>query len=189
MAQLTDIHKGACLLYKGTIYQVVDFLHVKPGKGPAFVNTKLKNLVTGNSLSLTIHPGDAIEMVRVERRTWQYLYSSGDAYHFMDQQSHEFYTLPADRVPQAELLKAGEEGIEASLQAATNEVLSISLPATVVLRVTSTEEGYRGDTVNKAMKPAILETGYRIKVPIFIKEGEQIKVSTKDGSYQARAGE
>lgn len=188
MASSSDIRKGLCIRYNNDIFKVVEFLHVKPGKGPAFVRTKLKSLTTGKVLDNTFSAGHKIEDVRVETRNYQFLYSDGQTYHFMNTDDYNQIALPENALDAPDLLKEGEV-VTIIFNTEDSMPLSVDMPASVILEVTHTEPGVRGNTATNATKPATVETGARINVPLFINEGERIKIDTSNGSYMERAKE
>lgn len=178
MATTSDIRKGLCIRFNHDIYKIIEFLHVKPGKGPAFVRTKLKSVTTGKTLDNTFSAGHKIEDVRVETRTYQYLYPEGDTFHFMNTEDYNQITLSKDSLDSPDLLKEGET-VTILFNAEDNMPLSVEMPAHVILEVTHAEPGVKGNTATNATKPATLETGARINVPLFINEGDKIKVETE----------
>ena len=188
MANTSDIRKGLCIRYNHDIYKIVEFLHVKPGKGPAFVRTKLKSVTTGKVLDNTFSAGHKIEDVRVETRTYQYLYPEGDTFHFMNTEDYNQISLPKDNLDAPDLLKEGEV-VTIIFNAEDNMPLSVEMPASVILEVTHTEPGVKGNTATNATKPATVETGARINVPLFINEGDKIKIDTEKGAYLERSKE
>ena len=188
MASTSDIKNGLSIKHNHDIYKIIEFLHVKPGKGPAFVRTKLKSLTNGKVLDNTFSAGHKIDTVRVETHTFQYLYAEGDDFHFMNAESFEQITLNKNVLDSPDLLKEGEV-VSVLFSTEDNMALSIEMPASVVLRVASSEPGVKGNTATNATKPAILETGARINVPLFINEGDKIKVDTEKGSYIERVKE
>ncbi len=188
MANTSDIRKGLCIRYNNDIYKIVEFLHVKPGKGPAFVRTKLKSITTGKVLDNTFSAGHKIEDVRVETRSYQYLYSEGSTYHFMNTDDYNQISLQESALDSPELLKEGEV-VTILFNAEDNLPLSVEMPAHVILEVTQTEPGVRGNTATNATKPATVETGARVNVPLFINEGDKIKIDTESGAYMERAKE
>ncbi len=188
MASTSDIRKGLCIRYNNDIYKIVEFLHVKPGKGPAFVRTKLKSISTGKVLDNTFSAGHKIEDVRVETRSYQYLYSEGETYHFMNTDDYNQISLQESALDAPELLKEGEV-VTIMFNTEDNMPLSVDMPASVILEVTQTEPGVRGNTATNATKPAIVETGARLNVPLFINEGDRIKIDTSNGAYMERAKE
>ncbi|MFC5730086.1 MULTISPECIES: elongation factor P [Nocardioides] len=185
MATTNDLKNGMVLNIDGQLWAVQEFQHVKPGKGPAFVRTKLKNVESGKIVDKTFNAGTKVETATVDRRTMQYLYNDGTSYVFMDVSSYEQTEVPPEIVGDAKnYMLENQEAI-----VATNEgrVLFIELPASVELEVTYTEPGVVGDSATGRTKPATLETGHEIQVPLFINQGEKIKVDTRDGgSYLGR---
>ncbi len=186
MANTSDIRKGLCIKYNNDIYKIVEFLHVKPGKGPAFVRTKLKSVTTGKVIDNTFSAGHKIEDVRVETRSYQFLYAEGETYHFMNTDDYNQIALQKSSLDSPELMKEGEV-VTIIFNAEDNMPLLVEMPASVVLEVTHTEPGVKGNTATNATKPATVETGARINVPLFINEGDRIKIDTSSGSYQERA--
>lgn len=185
MASTSEIRNGLCIDYNNDIYTVVEFLHVKPGKGAAFVRTKLKSLTTGKVIDNTFPSGHKIDVVRVERRKFQYLYQDENGFNFMDNESFEQISLGTDLLENSQFLKEGME-IEVLFHAEKEIPLTAELPQNVILEVTYTEPGVRGDTATNVTKPATLETGAEVKVPIFINEGDKVRIDTKTGTYQER---
>ncbi len=185
MATTSDIRRGMCIKHNNDIFKIVEFLHVKPGKGPAFVRTKIKSLTTGKVLDLTIPAGHKIDDVRVETRKFQYLYNDGESYHFMDEETFEQLALPETAIDAPQFLKEGEQ-VTILIKADDQTPLTLEMPASVVLEVTHTEPGVKGNTATNATKPAILETGATVKVPLFINEGDKIKINTATGEYIER---
>jgi elongation factor P len=188
MATTSDIRKGLCIRYNNDIYKIIEFLLVKPGMGPAFVRTKLKSLTTGKVLDNTFSAGHKIEDVRVETRSYQYLYSEETTYHFMNMDDYNQIGLQQSALDTPELLKEGEI-VTIIFNTEDSLPLSVEMPAHVILEVTQTEPGVRGNTATNATKPATVETGARINVPLFINEGDKIKIDTDNGSYMERAKE
>jgi len=185
MASTSDIRNGLCIRFNNDIYQIKEFLHVKPGKGSAFVRTKLKSLTTGKVLDNTFPSGAKIEEVRVETRDYQFLYKDGDDMHFMNNETFEQTFLSADMVDNYDLLKEGEN-VKIIFDAADEKPLTVELPTVSILEVTYTEPGIKGDTATNSLKPATVETGAEVRVPLFINEGDKVKVRTDDRSYQER---
>jgi len=185
MASTSDIRKGMCLEFNHDIFVIVDFLHVKPGKGNAFVRTKIKSLTTGKVLDNTFSAGHKINDVRVERRKFQYLYNDGEAFHFMNNETYEQVQLREEMLPAPGLLKEGET-VEMLYHAAKEIPLTVEMAQYVELQITYTEPGVRGDTATNASKPATVETGAEIRVPLFINEGDVVKVRTEDSAYVER---
>jgi len=186
MANTSDIRKGLCIEYNNDIYYIVDFQHVKPGKGNAFVRTKLKSLTTGKVVDNTFPAGHNIADVRVERRKFQYLYNDEMGYHFMNNESYEQVAIQGAMIENANLMKEGLE-VEILMHAVQEIPLSVELPQYVILEVTYTEPGLRGDTATNTLKLATVETGAEVKVPLFIDAGEKIKIDTASGNYIERA--
>ncbi len=185
MATTSDIRNGLCMDYNHDIYTVVEFLHVKPGKGPAFVRTKLKSLTNGKVIDNTFPAGHKISTVRVERRKYQYLYNDDMGYHFMENETYEQVSIEKKMLDKPELLKEGMS-IEILFHAEKEMPLTIDLPQYEVYEITYTEPGQKGNTATNASKPATIETGAEIKVPLFINEGDKIKVDTRTSSYVER---
>lgn len=185
MATTADFRNGLCLEYNNDLYTIVEFQHVKPGKGAAFVRTKLKSLRTGKVIENTFNSGVKVTTARVERRPHQYLYKDDTGFHFMDMNSFEQINLPEDMIDNSDLIKDGQE-VDILFHAETEKALSCDLPPFVELTVTYTEPGIRGDTATNVTKPARLETGAEIQVPLFINQDEKIKVDTRTRSYSER---
>ena len=188
MASTSDIRKGLCIKYNNDIYKIIEFLHVKPGKGPAFVRTKLKSVSNGKVLDNTFSAGHKIEDVRVETRSYQFLYAEGETYHFMNTDDYNQIALQESALDAPGLLKEGEV-VTILFNTEDSMPLSIDMPASVVLEVTYTEPGVKGNTATNATKPAKVETGAEINVPLFINEGDKIKVDTSSSSYMERVKE
>ncbi|MDR3217561.1 MAG: elongation factor P [Dysgonamonadaceae bacterium] len=186
MASTADFKNGMCIDIDGQYFYIAEFLHVKPGKGPAFVRTKLKNVTTGRVIDKTFNAGVKVDEVRIERRPYQYLYQDDMGYNFMNGETFEQVSIPRDSITGVDFLKEGDIA-EVVVHAATETVLYAELPTHVVLTVTYAEPGIKGDTATNATKPATVETGATVRVPLFINEGEKIKVDTRDGSYVERA--
>lgn len=174
--------------FNGELYSIVEFLHVKPGKGNAFVRTKLRNMRTGKILQNTFPAGVKINVQRVERRPMQFLYADGDDYNFMNNETFEQISIPKDLINAPQFLREGDIA-EVLYHTESDSVLSAELPASVVLEVTYTEPGEKGNTATNAMKEATLETGAVIRVPLFINIGDKVKVNTAEGVYSERAKE
>ena len=188
MATTSDIRNGLCIKYNNDIYKIIEFLHVKPGKVPAFVRTKLKSLTNGKVLDNTFSAGHKIEEVRVETHTFQYLYAEGDQFHFMNNESFEQITLDKKVLDAPDLLKEGTN-VMIQINAETEAPLSVDMPASIVLEVTYAEPGVKGNTATNATKPATVETGASVNVPLFINEGDKIKIDTATGNYMERVKE
>jgi elongation factor P len=186
MATTADFKNGMCIDLDGQFYYIAEFLHVKPGKGPAFVRTKLKNVTTGRVIDKTFNAGVKVDEVRIERRPYQFLYQDDMGYNFMNNETFEQVSIPKESITGVDFLKEGDIA-EVVVHAETETILFAELPAHVVLTITYTEPGMKGDTATNATKPATVETGATVRVPLFINEGEKIKVDTRDGSYVERA--
>jgi len=186
MASTSDFRNGLCLEYNNDLFTIVQFQHVKPGKGPAFVRTKLKSLTTGKVIENTFSAGVKVTTARVERRPYQYLYKDDMGMNFMHLETFEQITLQVEMIENADLMKDGQ-AVEIVVHADTETPLSVDLPPFVELQVSYTEPGEKGNTAStSAQKPAELETGAKIMVPLFIDTGEKIKVDTRDRSYSER---
>ena len=185
MATTSDIRKGLCIRYNNDIYKIIDFLHVKPGKGPAFVRTKLKSVTNGKVLENTFSAGHKIEDIRVETHKYQFLYNDNDEYHFMNVDDYNQISINKTIIDNAELMKEGEM-VSISINTEDNTPLSAEMPASVILEIKHTEPGLKGNTATNATKPATLETGAIVNVPLFINEGDKIKVDTEKGNYIER---
>lgn len=186
MATTADIKNGLTIEFNNDLFQVVQFQHVKPGKGPAFVRTKLKSITTGKVIENTFSSGHKISPVRIERRPYQYLYKDDTGFVFMHNETFEQIPIQEEMVENADLMKEGQE-VEIVFHAENETPLFCELPQFVVLKVTYTEPGLKGDTASStALKPAELETGASVNVPLFINEGDVLKVDTRDRSYSER---
>ena len=185
MATTSDIRNGLCMEYNNDIYSVVEFQHVKPGKGPAFVRTKLKSLTTGKVLDNTFSAGHKIEVVRVERRKYQYLYEEEIGFVFMNMETFEQIHINKDLIENSGLMKEGME-VDILMHAATEEPLTAELPDFVEMEITYTEPGVKGDTATNTLKPATIETGAEVKVPLFVNTGDFIKIDTRNNAYVER---
>jgi elongation factor P len=185
MATTADFRNGLCIEYNNNLYTIVEFQHVKPGKGAAFVRTKLKNLKSGKVVENTFNSGVKVTTARVERRPHQFLYKDDMGYHFMDSNSFEQVTLQEDFIENADPLKDGQE-VEILYHAETETPLSCDMPPFVELTITYAEPGVKGDTATNATKPATMETGAIIQVPLFINENEKIRVDTRTRTYSER---
>ncbi|TQD39064.1 elongation factor P [Haloflavibacter putidus] len=188
MATTSDIRKGLCIRYNHDIYKIIEFLHVKPGKGPAFVRTKLKSVTTGKTLENTFSAGHKIDEVRVETHKFQFLYQDGDFYHFMNTEDYSQIRLVEAALDTPGLLKEGEI-VTVLINTEDDSPLSVEMPANVDLEVTHTEPGVKGNTATNATKPATVETGAEVNVPLFINEGDKIRVETEKGTYKERLKE
>ena len=185
MASTSDIKNGLCIEYNGNLYFVIEFQHVKPGKGPAFVRTKLKNVKTGKVIDNTFPSGHKIITARVEKRSHQFLYRDSSGYHFMDASTFEQISLGENQIDYFKFLVDGME-VEISIHIETGEVLSCELPQNIESKVIYAEPGVKGDTATNATKLAKIETGAEIQVPLFINENDKIKVDIRQGKYVER---
>ena len=185
MINAQDIKKGTCIRMDGKLYFCIDFLHVKPGKGNTFMRTTLKDVVDGYVLERRFNIGEKLEDVRVERRSHQYLYQEGEDYIFMNNETFDQAPIAKELITGVAFLKEGMT-VEVVSDASTDTVLYAELPTKVVLQISYTEPGLKGDTATNTLKPATLETGAEIRVPLFITEGEFVEVDTRDGSYVGR---
>ena len=185
MMNAQDIKNGTCIRMDGQLYFVIEFLHVKPGKGNTFMRTKLKNVVDGRVLERRFNIGEKLEDVRVERRPYQYLYADGNDDIFMNNETFEQVPINKELVTGAAFMKEGDV-VEVVSDATTETVLYAEMPMKTVLKITYTEPGIKGDTATNTLKPATVETGAEVRVPLFVNEGDSIEVDTRDGSYVGR---
>ncbi|HEY8444989.1 MAG TPA: elongation factor P [Bacilli bacterium] len=185
MISTQDFKTGMTIEYEGNIYQILDFQHVKPGKGQAYVRSRLKNLRTGATIDYTFSAGERMEQAMIEKKKMQYLYSTGEAFSFMDMETYEQIDIPAERLEYEKAFML--EGMEVTIVIYQGEILGINLPEKVALEVVECAPGVKGNTAANATKEAILETGHRILVPLFIEQGDKVVVSTIDGKYNSRA--
>ena len=180
------IEKGTTYEIDGKVFECLEFLHVKPGKGSAFVRTKLKDVINGGVIERTFNPSkDVLKKAFIERKEVQYLYSDGDLYYFMDMESYEQTPVGADDV--GDSLKFVKENETVSMKSYQGKVFAIEPPFTVELLITESEPGVKGNTATGATKPAIVETGAQVMVPLFVEQGEKIKIDTRTGQYLSRA--
>ena len=184
MVNVNDIKNGMTIVYDGNIYVVIEFLHVKPGKGPAFVRTKLKNLRTGSTTEHTFNTNVKFEKAIVDKNDMQYLYNSGDTYTFMNMKTYEQIEVRSEGLK--DKIKYLKEGIDVTLSFYKGEIIDVVLPDKIKYLVTQTEPGVKGNTATNATKEATLENGLVVKVPLFIEENNTIVISTKDGKYDSR---
>ncbi len=184
MASTADIRNGVVLSIDGQLWSIVEFQHVKPGKGGAFVRTKMKNVLTGKVVDKTFNAGAKIEIENVDRRDFQYLYNDGDSFVFMDTSDYDQINVPATTVGDAANFLLENQQVTIALN--NENPLYVELPASVVLEITYTEPGLQGDRSSAGTKPATVETGYEIQVPLFLETGTKVKVDTRDGSYLGR---
>ncbi|MFL2602536.1 MAG: elongation factor P [Flavobacteriaceae bacterium] len=188
MITTSDIKKGLCIKYSNDIYKIIEFLHVKPGKGPAFVRTKLKSVSTGKVVDNTFSAGHKIDDVRVENRKYQFLYKDGDTYHFMNNDDYNQIEVDKSQIDSDSFLKEGAV-VTIIINSENSNILAVDMPQNVVLEVVESEPGVKGNTATNATKIAKLETGAKINVPLFINEGDKIKVDTDKGVYLERIKE
>lgn len=184
MISAGDIRKGITFVYDGEVYQVVDFQHVKPGKGAAFVRTKIKNVMTGTIKDITFNPTERFERANIETKEMQYLYNDGELYYFMDTETFEQLPLEKDAVEEA--IKYLKENDNAIIRFFQGKAFEVQAPNFVELAVTETEPGFRGDTAQGATKPATLETGFTLNVPLFVEIGDRVRIDTRTGEYMSR---
>ena len=185
MINAQDIKNGTCIRLDNQLYFCIEFLHVKPGKGNTFMRTKLKNVVDGRVLDRRFNIGEKLEDVRVERRPYQFLYMDGGEAIFMNQETFDQIPLAKDLISGVDFMKEGDV-VEVVTDASTESVLYAEMPIKTVLEITYTEPGVKGDTATNSLKPATVETGATVRVPLFINVGEKIEVDTRDGSYVGR---
>ena len=185
MIKSQDIKKGTCIRMDGKLYFCIDFLHVKPGKGNTIMRTTLKDVVSGRVLEKRFNIGEALEDVRVERRPYRYLYQEGEDYIFMNQETFEQIPISHDLITGVDYMKEGDV-VDVVSDASTETVLYAEMPVKTILKIVYTEPGLKGDTATNTLKPAKVETGSEVRVPLFINEGELIEVDTRDGSYVNR---
>ena len=184
MISAGDFRNGITIEYEGNVYQIVEFQHVKPGKGAAFVRTKLKNIINGGVVEKTFRPTEKCPQARIDRKDMQYLYADGDLYNFMDTETYDQVALNSDTVCDA--LKFVKENEMVKICSYNGNVFAIEPPLFVELEITDTEPGFKGDTATGATKPAIVETGAKVMVPLFVSQGEVIKIDTRTGEYLSR---
>jgi len=180
-----DFRNGVTFELDGQIFQIVEFQHVKPGKGAAFVRTKLKNIVTGATVERTFNPSDKMPKAHIERKDMQYLYSDGDLYYFMDTETYE--QMPINRDAIGDALKFVKENMIVKILSHKGNVFGIEPPTFVELQIIETDPGFKGDTATNATKPATLETGAVVKVPLFVNQGDMVRIDTRTGEYMERA--
>ena len=185
MINSQDIKKGTCIRMDGKLYFCIDFLHVKPGKGNTIMRTTLKDVVSGNVLERRFNIGEKLEDVRVERRGYQFLYKEGEDFIFMNNETYEQIPIAKELINGVDYMKEGE-AVEVVVDSSSETVLYADVPVKVQLKIVYTEPGLKGDTATNTLKPAKVETGAEVRVPLFINEGEIIEVDTRDGSYLGR---
>ena len=179
-----DVRNGTTFEMDNSVFKVVEFQHVKPGKGAAFVRTKLKNVITGAVLEKTFNPSEKLQGAEIEKRDMQYLYSDGDLYYFMDNETYE--QLPINKEDLGDMLRFLKENMNVKILSFKGKVFAIELPLFVELEITYTEPGFSGNTSTNATKPATLETGATINVPLFVNTGDVIRIDTRTGEYMER---
>lgn len=184
MVSAGDFRNGITVEMEGNVYQIIEFQHVKPGKGAAFVRTKLKNIINGGVVEKSFRPTEKFPQARIDRKDMQYLYSDGDLFNFMDTETYDQIALNADTVGDA--LKFVKENEMVKICSYNGNVFAIEPPLFVELEITDTEPGFKGDTATGATKPAIVETGAKVMVPLFVENGEVIKIDTRTGEYLSR---
>ncbi len=180
-----DFRNGVTFEMDGNVYQIIEFQHVKPGKGAAFVRTKIKNVIAGSVVEKTFNPTEKFPTAFIERKDMEYSYNDGDLYYFMDPESYEL--VPINESDLSDNFKFVKENMTCKVLSYKGKVFGVEPPTFVTLQVTKTDPGFKGDTATNATKPATLETGAEIKVPLFIDEGEMINVDTRTGEYMSRA--
>jgi len=180
-----DFRNGITFEMDGQVFQIIEFQHVKPGKGAAFVRTKLRNIITGANIEKTFNPGDKMPKAHIERKEMQYLYNDGGLYYFMDIETYEQIPLSAEVL--GDSLKFVKENMNVKILSFKGNVFGVEPPTFVELKVIETEPGYKGDTATGASKPAKVETGAVIKVPLFVNEGDMVRIDTRTGDYMERA--
>ncbi|MBQ2184969.1 MAG: elongation factor P [Lachnospiraceae bacterium] len=184
MISAGDFRNGITIELEGNVFQIIEFQHVKPGKGAAFVRTKLKNIKNGGVVEKTFRPTEKCPQARIDRKDMQYLYADGDMYNFMDVETYEQIALSKDEIGDA--LKFVKENEMVKMLSHNGQVFSVEPPLFVELEITETEPGFKGDTATGASKPAIVETGAQVSVPLFVEIGEKIKIDTRTGEYLSR---
>ncbi|WP_297811172.1 elongation factor P [uncultured Finegoldia sp.] len=184
MIQAGDFRKGTTFEMDGDVWQIIDFQHVKPGKGAAFVRTKIKSVMTGSNRDMTFNPNEKYEEARIETKEMQYLYNDGTLYYFMDPESYE--QLPIDKESVEEAILYIKENDMATIKFFKGKAFQVSPPNFVELEITQTEPGIKGNTATGATKPATVETGATVNVPLFVNEGDKIKIDTRTGEYLSR---
>ncbi len=184
MVSAGDFRNGITVEMEGNVFQIIEFQHVKPGKGAAFVRTKLKNIINGGVVEKSFRPTEKFPQARIDRKDMQYLYSDGDLFNFMDTETYDQIALNAEAVGDA--LKFVKENEMVKICSYNGNVFAIEPPLFVELEITDTEPGFKGDTATGATKPAIVETGAKVMVPLFVENGEKIKIDTRTGEYLSR---
>ena len=184
MISAGDFKNGVTFEWDGKVMQVVEFQHVKPGKGAAFVRTKIRNVITGAVIETSFNPSDKFENAFVERRDMEYSYNDGDLYYFMDQESYEL--VPVNKDMLGDSFKFVKENMSCMVHSYKGKIFNVDPPNFVDLVITATDPGFKGDTATNVLKPATVETGAEVKVPLFISEGEKIRIDTRSGEYMER---
>ena len=185
MVSAGDFKNGLTIEYENSVYQIIEFQHVKPGKGAAFVRTKLKDVISGGVVETAFRPTERFENAIIDRKAMQYLYADGDMYYFMDTETYEQIALSSEQI--GDSLKFVKENEECRICSYKGSVFSVEPPLFVELEVTDTEPGFKGNTATGASKPAIVETGAQVAVPLFVNQGDRIKIDTRTGEYLSRA--
>ena len=185
MVSAGDFRNGVTFEMEGQVYQIIEFQHVKPGKGAAFVRTKIRNVIGGAVVERTFNPTDKFPTAYIERRDMEYSYADGDLYYFMDPESYELVPISAATLP--DNFKFVKENVTCRILSYKGNVFGVEPPTSVTLQVTKTDPGFAGNTATNATKPAVVETGAEVKVPLFIEEGEMILIDTRTGEYLSRA--
>ncbi len=185
MISAGDFRNGLTIEIDGTVYQIIEFQHVKPGKGAAFVRTKIKDIINGGVVEKTFRPTEKFPTARIDRKDMQYLYADGDLFNFMDPESYEQISIGKDVVGDA--MKFVKENEVCKVNSYNGSVFAVEPPISVELEITETEPGFKGDTATGATKPAIVETGAQVMVPLFVNQGDRIKIDTRTGEYSSRA--
>lgn len=185
MISAGDFRNGVTFELDGKLYQVVEFQHVKPGKGAAFVRTKIRNIKTGSTIEKTFNPNDKMPKARIERKDMQFLYKDGDLYYFMDEETYE--QTPIGKEVLGDAMKFISENMSVQMLLHNEDIFAVEPPKFVELEVTETDPGFKGDTATGANKPAIVETGAQVKVPLFVNQGDKIRIDTRTGEYMERA--
>ena len=185
MISAGDFRNGVTFELDGQVFQIIEFQHVKPGKGAAFVRTKIKNVITGATVERSFNPTDKMPRAQINKRDMQYLYADGELYYFMDEETYE--QTPLNKESLGDALKYVKENLVCKILFFKEKVIGIEPPTFVELEITETEPGFKGDTATGATKPAIVETGATIKVPLFVNQGDKIRIDTRTGEYMERA--
>lgn len=185
MISAGDFRNGVTFELDGKVYTIVEFQHVKPGKGSAFVRVKMRDVVAGNVIERTFNPNEKVQEAFIDRKTMQYLYNDGDLYYFMDTETYE--QIPINKSVLSDNFKFVKENMECKVQSYKGSVFGVEPPIFVILEVTETEPGFKGDTSTNATKPAKVETGASVRIPLFVNQGEKIKIDTRTGEYLERA--